>query len=163
MKFKYQFENFDSNKLLSYIEEEHSFFMYPPALKTDLEIAVNTITLSIFEKKVVFLSGFCGINYSKTLKVLPPISRKGVLSIEGNFKPGFAYSAVENLPVSTTLDRKWVCIGNPHETNMAVEFLPDSIAVIKNSKLKALWLRKISRTFDQATPTKQPIPDSSLI
>lgn len=144
MKFKIDYTAVLEDKLLIYHLEEHSFDMEPWVYEIDFEIAVNTITLAVVDKKIIQLNGFCGLDRTMKFNFQAPKSQNGTLKILNDLKPGVgSYRAnKEDLPVFVNPDTGWVCIGYPERKGNAVEFIMNCVAVVDDSEqLLSLWLK----------------------
>lgn len=128
---------------LLYIPEEHSFYMGGVVNKVDIELVVNTISLSVSDNIVVNVNGFCGLDRSMKSDYPPPEFQKGILKIKCDLKHGFAYGVSEKkLPVYINTQTGWVCIGDPEKKGNAVEFINNCVAVINdNESFLSLWLK----------------------
>ncbi|MCX6140453.1 MAG: hypothetical protein NTX15_06430 [Candidatus Kapabacteria bacterium] len=121
MKFVACYEEPPQERLLKYVENEHSFNMEPFESHYDYELALNKICLSVANAKIIQLSGFCGLSRSMNSDCKVPDSKYGSLRIKDDLKFGFAYGINETeLPVFINLQTGWVCIGNPHAKGNAV-------------------------------------------
>lgn len=143
MKFIIVFDNGKQQRQLVYIPDEHSFDMEPIEGNTDVDLIVNTITLSVKDNKVIQLWGFCGLNNSITTYANPPVYKAGSLIVKHNRPHGFSYAInADELPVYVNLQTGWVCIGNPNALGSAVEFINNCVAVINPvQNLVSLWLK----------------------
>ncbi len=144
MKFEIEYTGVSEDRLLVYRIEEYSFDMEPWIYELDFEIAINTITLAVVDKKIIQLNGFCGLNKKMKSNFEVPKSQKGILKVLDDLEPGIgSYSAgKEDLPIYVNTNTGWVCIGNPEKKGNAVEFVNSCVAVIDDDKgFVSLWLK----------------------
>lgn len=130
---------------LTYIAEEHSFYMKSVVSKINIELVVNKISLHVSDNIIVNINGFCGLNKSMQSNCQVPENKMGILKVEHKLKFGFAYSIFTNnddeFPLFFNVNNGWVCIGDQHKTGEAVEFLKNCVAVLDNGVLNSLWLK----------------------
>ncbi len=143
MKFNVEYTNYTEQKVLLYRAEEHSFEMIPWEKEIDFDIAINTLTLTVSDTKIIQLSGFCGLNTKMKVDYNVPESKKGLLTVLGNFEYGFAYRIKDKeFSVYVNTQTGWICIGDPLKQGNAVEFINNCIAVIdKENNFVSLWLK----------------------
>ena len=142
MKFKINHQDKVEERVLIYRSEEYSFDMKPWASIMDFELALNNLTLTVVDHKIIQLSGFCGLELAMNANINVPNSIKGALAIEDNLAKGFTHKIFKNhQPVYLNSKSGWVCIGNPLKSGKAVEFIQNCIAVIgKEGLFLSLWL-----------------------
>ncbi len=143
MKFEIEYTGVSEDRLLVYHIEEHSFDMEPWIYELDFEIAINTLTLTGVDKKIIQLNGFCGLNKKMKSNFEVPKSQKGILKVLNDLAGIGSYSTgKEDLPVYVNTNTGWVCIGNPEKKGNAVEFINNCVAVIDDDKgFASLWLK----------------------
>jgi len=143
MKFQIDYKSRTEEKSLVYRKDEFSFDMEPWVNIMDLELALNHLTLTVVDNKIIQLSGFCGLSYSMNSNICIPEYKTGALMIEHNLKNGFAHGIYdEDQPVYLNIKSGWVCIGDPLNLGNAVEFIQNCVAVISDDgKLLSLWLK----------------------
>ncbi|MES2388793.1 MAG: hypothetical protein V4543_12400 [Bacteroidota bacterium] len=156
MIFSIEFTNKAIERDLKYLAHEHSFYMEPEvkgiwapwAPRHDFELNLNTIALGVIDKRIVNVSGFCGLNKSMKSDCEVPAYRKGILKVENedlDFGSAFGIPDVYNhgeFDKYVNLETGWVCIGYPDKPGTAVEFISNCVAVInENNNLVALWLK----------------------
>ena len=111
----------------------------------DFDIAINTITLTVVDSKVVQLSGFCGLPDKSKMSYEVPYAKKGLLKVlhsEAYIGGVGSYSInKEDWAVSINSKTGWICIGDPQRRGNAVEFINKCISIInERQELVALWL-----------------------
>ena len=148
MKFFIEYTGNSEQRKLIYREDEYSFDMEPSVYELDFELAINTLTLTVVDEKIIQLSGFCGLNKKMKSNYDTPQSQKGelkVLNSEKYLKKSGCYGVNnEDWPVYVNTHTSWVCIGDPLKKNNAVEFINNCIAVIDDNKeFRALWLKPL--------------------
>ncbi len=143
MIFKIDYTSSSENRTLIYREDEYSFDMRPWEYVIDLDLALNKITLTVVNEKIIQLSGFCGLTKEMNTNVEIPKYKKGALRVEHNFEHGFTYRINdEDLPVQLNTGTGWVCIGAANKAGQGVEFIDNCVAVIDdNGTFLSLWLK----------------------
>lgn len=143
MKFLIEGGNNVPAKELTYLGDEFSFYMESFESDYDLELALNKLTLSLIDNKVVQITGFCGLAISMNSNICVPEYSKGFLRVEHDLKNGFVYGIYdEDQPVHLNTKSGWVCIGDPLKIGSAVEFIKNCVAVVSdNGDLLSLWLK----------------------
>ena len=144
MKFNIDYNDKKEERLLIYILNEHSFDMEPYNYSTDLHLALNYLDLMVLDKKVIQLSGFCGLGISRKSNYNVPEYEEGALKIVNNLEAGVGSYPIskEDFPVYVNVQTGWVCIGNPEKKGNAVEFINNCVAVIDDNKeFVSLWLK----------------------
>ncbi|MBX2920659.1 MAG: hypothetical protein KF816_17600 [Melioribacteraceae bacterium] len=144
MKFEIEYTGVSEDRLLIYRTEEHSFDMEPWVYELDFEIAINTLTLTFVDGKIIQLNGFCGLSKRMKSNYEVPKSQKGILKVLDDLKSGVGSYSInkEDLPVYVNTQSGWVCIGNPEKKGNAVEFINNCVAVIDDDKeFVSLWLK----------------------
>jgi hypothetical protein len=146
MKFLIEYNGVSEQRTLIYRKDEYSFDMEPWVYEIDFDIAINTLTLTVVNGKVIQLNGFCGLNKEMKVSYNVPPSKKGKLKISHpeEYLNGIGCYGVnkEDWPVLINTQTGWVCIGNPEKQDNAVEFINNCVAVIDDDKeFVALWLK----------------------
>lgn len=143
MIFKIDYSGSSENRTLIYREDEYSFDMSPQDHAIDCELALNTLTMSIVDDKVIQLSGFCGLRKDMNSDIEIPKYKKGALRVEHNFEHCFAYRINnEDFPVQLNTRTGWVCIGATDKVGQGVEFIKNCVAFISDSgEFLSLWLK----------------------
>jgi len=131
---------------LVYLFDEYSFFTDKINDKIDFELAVNKITLSVLNNRVIDLGGFCGFAEWNKSGCQVPMYKKGILRVERNLKYGFVYGINDkeeyDYPTYVNTQTGWVCIGDPEKKGNAVEFITNCVAVIDDDmEFVSLWLK----------------------
>lgn len=130
-----------------YVIEEDSFY-YDPWNDIDFSIIVgkgyNSLDINLNTVNVLQLTGFNPIKNWVPQSLVVPKSKTGFLKvyISEDQQKGSGIQYVDDW--KTYYDEKsgWICIGNPQcENALAVEFAKNTLAVIVNSDLKAVWIR----------------------
>ncbi len=112
-------------------------------------IQINSLQLAIdYDGTVLYAYGYCPLlKYHETDLVPPALNRAARLfaSSETEWIPGIAQTigGPTSWPIWINRNCGWVCLGDPgyEESVEAIEFAPDSIAVLNGTKLVAVWLR----------------------
>jgi hypothetical protein len=147
MKFSIEYTGNSEQRTLIYREDEYSFDMEPWwSYGLDFEIAVNTITLTVVDGKIIQLSGFCGLNKKMKANHNVPQSQKGELRVlhpEKYWDIAGCYGVnKEDWSVRVNVKTGWVCIGNPEKKGNAVEFIKNCVAVVsEDNEFLSLWLK----------------------
>lgn len=129
-----------------YSKEENSFdFLL--SRNTDIILLIGYLNLGIDSEtmKAQQVWGFSPFESWGTniLRVPPYVT--GELLLEGEIQPGTSWRIEGSEKWDTSFDSSsgWFCIGNSlySETDTAIEFANDTIAVISNNHLKAIWMK----------------------
>ena len=142
MEFKAEYNHKTQEKKLIYDVDSYSFDMEPVVYGIDFEVIINSVALSVLNKEVIQLWGFCPYgNWIKSNCQLPK-AKPGILKIIDNRKSGFSYGLnKKDWLIYVNVETGWVCIGNPEHKGEAVECIKNCIAVIDDKKLVSLWLK----------------------
>ena len=154
MKFKIDFEGKKNIGNPTYDVEGYSFD-YHSHTSYDSILRVRyylELPFSYFDRKIGYVAGLCGYQVWKSMIMNPPEYNEGSLIVEEqSIKEPLedkiilsVYDLEETKDWSVYLNPKtgWVCIGNPETQNIeVVEFATDTIAVLNNGELKALWVK----------------------
>jgi hypothetical protein len=112
-------------------------------------IVVNEVQLEYGdEHRVLCVTGYCPYQGWRKTTLFPPPHSVADLEIVNphDITPGVAHGLNDlnsRWPVYLN-PQGWVCIGDPADKgDQAVEFVPDSVAVLRNDRLVALWLHPI--------------------
>ena len=131
-----------------YVKKDLSFD-FNPVYSGDYSLLIGYISLS-FDSETKCACQVWGCNpintwVNKELK--KPKSIKGNLLLDAEIDSGDNKRLIEAGVWTTYFDKSigWVCIGTYQEdkNDIAVEFAENTIAVVNDNKLKALWLRPI--------------------
>lgn len=133
-----------------YDTQYHSFDFVPAEPRDESSVSsvlLDDLELEISDlHRVLWASGYCPYAYWKRARLVPPMSRSGrlVAAIDPPVVPGASVRIARPgiWPVIFDPNSRWVCIGSaePAVQDEAVEFAADSIAVVRNGTLSALWL-----------------------
>lgn len=131
------------NYELLYIKNEYSLYMNSNNRYIDFEISINKIDLTVVDKKIVQLSGFFPRSNWKLKNLKTPLSKTGELLVLDNLEPGHNYQVNKGKEWDVYYDETsgWICIGDPEQNSIGVEFIRNCVAVIENNKIKSLWLK----------------------
>lgn len=148
--FRFKINN--NNKIhsgsLMYYRDENSFD-FIPSNNTDIFLLVGYLHIGI-DSETMTAQQVWGLQpyefwIKKTLDV--PNFILGELMVEGDIVPGMTYriEGCENWTTEFDSETGWVCIGESKKiiNDLFIKFADDTIAVINNGKLKALWLKPI--------------------
>ncbi|MCO5386044.1 MAG: hypothetical protein NHB14_10040 [Desulfosporosinus sp.] len=129
-----------------YSKEENSFDFIPSRnadiimLLGYLHVGIDSETMSV--QQVWGLSPF--ESWNKKALIIPAFS-VGELLLDGDLQPGMTYRIAGSETWTTNFDSKsgWFCVGDCEtiRTDNVIEFANNSVAVISDGLLKALWLR----------------------
>lgn len=92
MKFIVDYNDYCGFKQVIYRKDEHSLDTIPWLHEIDFDIALNTLTLTVIDSKVVQLNGFCGLANAQRLTCTPPANQKGVIKVVDS--ESYAWDAV---------------------------------------------------------------------
>lgn len=131
-----------------YRAEEYSFDFEAPSCDGGISsILINDVQLEIDEEgRVLWAWGVCPYSIWEQTSSTPPDYIRGslVALLDKEIIPGVSYRLTEPgaWRVYVNPDQGWVCVGNLVESGSieAVEFATDTIAVVKDEVLKAIWL-----------------------
>ncbi|MFI5305295.1 MAG: hypothetical protein ACHQYP_10950 [Nitrospiria bacterium] len=131
--------------VLFYRSEDYAFYVEPVPTNAANSLSIDTLELCIDEtdSRVVHVWGFCPYTAWKRASLKPPNSKRAVLRVaDVQLKPGIVVKLPpdEIWPEYVDASNGWVCIGDPVAQGEAIEFAPDSVAVINRGQLLALWL-----------------------
>lgn len=145
MKFIVDYNDYCGFKQVIYRKDEHSLDTIPWLHEIDFDIALNTLTLTVIDSKMVQLNGFCGLANAQRLKCTPPANQKGVIKVVDS--ESYAWDAVcvsicnEDVPTYINSKTGWICLGNPYKEGIAVEFIDNCIFVVdENQEFVSLWV-----------------------
>ncbi len=145
MKFSIDYSDKKENRLLTYDADEYGFNIEPKVAAINFGLVVNTLDLTVVDddRKVVEVSGFCGLGASIKSDYTVPQYKEGALKVIDDLEPEFSYRIhKEGQPIYVNIQSGWVCIGNPEGKGDAVEFINNCVAVIDDDKeFISLWLK----------------------
>jgi hypothetical protein len=143
MKFQINYaDNYVEKKELLYIPNEYSFTSETSIIGIDFYIAINMLSLTVVDTKVVEVDGFCPYGAWIKMHFDVPKYQKGSLQVLDDLEPGFSYGLDENdWPVYFNPLTGWVCVGEPEANGEAVEFMHNGVAVVNQGQLVSLWLK----------------------
>ena len=131
-----------------YLKNENSFF-YEPWNNVDFSIIIgnsySSLDVKLSNMKVVQLTGFNSKDNWIEKKIDVPKAMTGELLIkgkQGDFCTGSGIHCEETWETYYNPDNGWICIGNYEycKTGQAVKFANNTVAVIKGTKLWAIWI-----------------------
>lgn len=129
-------------KTLSYIADDYSFDVEPHVTLIDFYIAINYLCLTVVDKQVVEVSGFCPYGTWIETSFTAPHYKSGILEVIDDLEPGRTWALDDEIwPIHVNKSTGWVCIGNPEATGEAVEFMNNAVAMVHDKQLIALWLK----------------------
>lgn len=146
----FRFKANNTNKIhsgsLIYCREENSFD-FVPSNNADILLLVGYLQIGVDSETMTVQQvwGFQPFEswIKKTLNV--PNFIAGELMVEGDIVPGMSYriEGSENWIAQFDSKSGWVCIGESEKVESAsfIKFADNTIAVINEGKLKALWLK----------------------
>lgn len=145
--FSAEFCHIDYDGYAQYSIEENSFY-YEPWNDVDFSIIIgkgySSLDLNLDTFNVLQLTGFNPRKNWVSQALAVPKSKTGILKahISEDQQKGSGLQYVDDW--ETYYDEKsgWICIGNPQCKNgLTVEFAENTLAVIVDSELKAVWIR----------------------
>jgi len=82
-------------------------------------------------------------NWIKCDYTPPPSVEGGGVLVLGDFEVGVGSYLIDrnSWPIYINNQTEWICIGNPHIKESAVEFIENGIAILENKKLTSIWLK----------------------
>lgn len=145
MKFSIDYKGKSEQRLLRYIQKDYSFDMDPIVYKSDFDLEINYLHLTVIEKKIVQMWGYCPYKgWIRSNYISPPNYKKGELKIVEDLETGIGSYGINEIdwPIYVNSSTGWVCIGNPEKLGEAVEFIDNCVAVVDDNKdLVSLWLK----------------------
>lgn len=110
---------------------------------------IGTIQLEVGIASLVclYVWGYCPVMSWTRRTLTPPIAETGSLKAvpEQPLIPGISIRLEETMPATVWFNAAsgWVCVSNPEvgPGSQAVEFATDTIAVLADRRLQALWVR----------------------
>jgi hypothetical protein len=140
----------DFAKGLHYSTTDYAFyFIEQPPFTQDFVLTINEIQISLGKDNIcVEILGYCPFREWKinnSIK-LPSYTNDKQLQavIDFDTLPGCGYEVHDQgirWPISVNKQSGWVCIGDPLVRKEASEFIDNCVAIVKDHKLLALWLR----------------------
>jgi len=132
-----------------YIPDEWSFNPKGELPDGASSLAVNNLQLEMdYETgQVLYAWGYCAYTIWKATDKVPPpgyVSAALFAEINDEILPGMSYRVTEphTWPMEFNNKERWFCIGDVDAVgDVLVEFARNSIAVLKENELKAVWLR----------------------
>ncbi|MEL7648771.1 MAG: hypothetical protein AAGU76_11800 [Sedimentibacter sp.] len=131
---------------LIYCKDENSFD-FVPSNNADILLLVGYLHIGV-DSETMTVQQVWGFQpyegwIKKTLSI--PDFIEGELMVEGDILPGMSYrvNGGENWTAQFDSQTGWVCIGESEKVNRAsfIKFADNTIAVINEGKLIALWLK----------------------
>lgn len=129
-----------------FIKDEDSFD-FEPSRNADITLMLNNLYLGIDSETMLVQQvwGFCPKLSWIERKLKAPLAPAGQLICSGGVQPGISKRLDKSKEWKAIFDRKtgWVCIGeqSSSQNEVAVEFAVNTIAVLDEEKLKAIWLK----------------------
>jgi len=133
---------------LVYRRNDMAFATEPGLDGRGISVVINEVELFVDDSgRVISVSGYCPYQGWRHTSFSPPKHDPGVLTVVGlhpSTEPdgmAFGLNDVTNRwPVHVNAEG-WVCIGDPANSgDEAVEFAPNSVAVLREDQIVALWL-----------------------
>jgi hypothetical protein len=146
MRFILQPTNVSADFHLIYRNEEHSFDIEPFIGGGISSIMINYLQLEIDENgKILYVWGYCPLIKFEETNKFPKNYKFGKLFalLDEPIIPGISHrlNEEEAWPVYINKKRQWICLGNPEIDNkQLIQFAPNSIAVLENNTIIAIWL-----------------------
>lgn len=126
-----------------YVEQDYSFDTIPHVGRSDFDLVLNKINLTVVDNKIAQIWGYCPYSSWKTTNTEVPKSKPGVLQVCNDFNKGFSYG-ISEIELSTYVNQisGWVCIGDLNTTSNAIQIMSNCVAVLNfKNELSAIWLR----------------------
>ncbi len=134
------------NGELMYIEKEN-LFDFVPVLNNDIILLLGYIHIGV-DSNTMKLQQIWGLSskFSWVEKRLGiPNSKKGEVIVNEDIDPGLTKRIANSFEYGVSYDKVsgWICIGdyNVLHEDISVEFAKNTVAVIADGVLKALWLK----------------------
>lgn len=130
---------------LVYRPDEHGLDVEPRPEQGVASLLVNDVQIEIDEDgNLIYVWGLCSHDSWRSARLDPPTAVPGRLRYVGaEVVPGISrrLNADRHWLVSYDPSSRWLCVGDESIGGEAVEFGPDSVAVLNEAQLVALWLR----------------------
>lgn len=148
LKFKINKTGKANSGSVVYIREENSFD-FIPSRNADITLLLGYLHVGVDSETMIVqqvwgLSPFEGWN-RKALNV--PSFIGGELLLEGELQPGMTYRIDRSETWIAKFDSKsgWFCIGDceTKKNDSVIEFANNTVAVISDGLLKAIWLKPV--------------------
>ncbi len=130
-----------------YRPEEYSFDFETDTPSSGTSLLVNDLHLEVDEdQRILYVWGVCPYYRWQHTDRNPPSSEPGILVaiLNGQMIPGVSHRLTKpsEWPILVNPESGWICIGDPdvREPFESVEFATNSIAVLKEGMLRAIWL-----------------------
>lgn len=147
MKFiiKYKKQEFLGRPI--YFSEQMSF-MYEPWRENNYSLmlgaAYTSLDINLEDMTAVQISGCNPKRIWKKCNLTPPTAKEGVLNFvtDEELLPGSGFDYSDDWQTLYNPKNGWICLGNPYYNNLfeCVKFARDTIAVVQEGKLTALWV-----------------------
>ncbi|MCT7981236.1 hypothetical protein [Laspinema olomoucense] len=146
MKFKW-FQNPDILQgRLIYVQQDYAFNFLPSSRSTITSLVIDTLQLSIDHKgRVLEVWGYCPYQSWQLAEIYPPNYIPGSVFVElEDIIPGVSeqIAGVGEWDIFVNSNTGWVCIEKEKQSPsaIAIEFASNSVAVLEENCLKAIWL-----------------------
>ncbi len=146
INFKVDF-NGRCNEGKPYYDVQSYSFDFKPRSSYEAMARINYLELGFnsYNGRILHAIGLCAYHSWVKTEKNPPAYKRGSLIAEAKIKRELKVYDIESedWPVQFNPVTGWICIGTPYENNEfeAVEFATDTIAIIKNKNLKAVWIK----------------------
>lgn len=144
INFTIDYNSMPKYRKVFYDFEELSFDTEPFESKIDFDFAINNLTFSVVDHKIVAVSGFCALNKQMRFPIIAPDFIKGGLNVNCDVEGGFGVLDItdEEWPVYVSDKTGWICIGNYEKKGQAVEVINNCIFVIDKAKrVTSVWFK----------------------
>lgn len=123
----------------------------PPGSGQSLMMNTLQLAFELSQLRILYAWGYNPYVNWKLMKSPTPIFKSGQLFFEfdsedkNDLFPGVGFDIKKDFewPIYININSGWVCIGDPEAKSHteAVEFATDTIAVLDNGELEALWIK----------------------
>ena len=150
IRFSINYDDFNVLGKAQYIENENSFF-YEPWNDADFSIMLgngyNSLDVDLSTKYTLQLTGLNPKHNWIEQDIVAPIAKQGYLIalLDDDYQSGTGIQYVTGWETYFNPKTGWVCIGCPkHSDNSEIVLFADNtIAVIENEHLCAVWIKPI--------------------
>lgn len=140
---------YNKNKVIGdlfYNKEQYINFI--PSINSDISILISYLNIQFSSENMnaKYVWGFIPKQSWLDMKLQTPNYSSGELKIISDCMPGVSYRLDDfNNMWDTYYDStsRWLCVGdyNLIDTDLAVEFATNTVAILQENKLKSLWLK----------------------
>ena len=148
IRFSINYDDFNLIGKAQYIEEENSFY-YEPWNDVDFSIMLgngyNSLDVDLSTNYILQLTGLNPKHNWIDKNIVAPIAEQGYLLalLDDDYRSGTGIQYATGWGTYFNPETGWVCIGCPeyNDDSEIVLFADNTIAVIENENLYAVWLK----------------------